>query len=244
MSTVFSQMRRVAGASGAVLLAMAGLSACGGADDIGTEPVTVAVTFDHIPPAWTLGYSDYTDGTEPSNVTLSLTDTLPAPIQQRAVAISGTNHSDDMYAYIKRPVTGLAPSSVYQAEVSVTLAASVPQGCLGVGGAPGESVYVKTTVSGSEPQTVRQDDGEWVLSIDKGNQAQSGTEGQMLGHIANSATDCQYGTTERKTLRTTTPITVTTDAQGRVWWGLGQDSGYEAGSTLVLLNATLTLSPR
>jgi hypothetical protein len=220
------------------------LSACGGADDISTEPIIVAVTFDHIPPAWTLGDSDYTDGTEPSNVTLSLTDTLPAPIQQRAVAISGTNRSDDMYAYIKRPVTGLAPSSVYQAEVSVTLAASVPQGCLGVGGSPGESVYVKTTVSGSEPQTVRQNSGEWALSIDKGNQANSGTEGQTLGHIANSATDCRYGTIERKTLRTTTPITVTTDAQGRVWWGLGQDSGYEAGSTLVLLNATLTLSPQ
>ena len=227
-----------------MLLALGALSGCGGGDDISTEPVTVAVTFDRIPPAWTLGYSDYTDDTAPSEVRVEVTEVLPTPIQRRAVAISGNNHSDDMYAYIKRPVTGLAPSSVYQAEVSVTLVASVPQGCMGVGGAPGESVFVKTTVSGGEPTTVRQSDGEWVLSIDKGNQANSGTEGQALGNIASSATDCQYGTTERKTLRTTTPITVTTDAQGRVWWGLGQDSGYESGSTLVLLNATLTLSPR
>lgn len=228
------------------LLLCLSLGGCGGGDpaEDDTGSTTLSLRFDHLDPEWQLGFSDYTDGTEPADVSLRLTEVLPAPVGQRAVALAGVNRSDDAYVYIKRPVTGLRPLSSYQAHVSVTLAASVPQGCMGVGGAPGEAVFVKTTVSRSEPQTLRQADGEWVLSVDKGNQAESGREGRTLGHIANSALDCHYGSTERKTLMTPTPISVSTDLLGRLWWGLGMDSGYESGSSLVLLEASLTLTRR
>ncbi len=222
------------------------LSACGGqheADNTSATPVTLNVDFSQDSSAWALGYSDHSDNTAPANVHMQLSEPLGPPFNQRALQISGTNRSDDMFVFIRRRVDQLAPSTLYLAKVSLELVAGIPQGCMGVGGAPGEAVYVKTAVSEIQPHSVRQADGNWVMNIDKGNQASSGLQGQTLGNITNSDTDCQWGRSERKTLSTSKAITVHTNTQGQLWWLLGQDSGYEAGSSLVLLRATLQLDP-
>ena len=40
--------------------------------------------------------------------------------------MSGSNHSDDLFMYIKRQVTGLKPSAQYVLDVSVTIDTNAP----------------------------------------------------------------------------------------------------------------------
>src|SRR5690606_13448341 len=69
----------------------------------------------------------------------------------RAYFLSGRNTSDDLFMFLKKPVSGLAPESSYRADFFVEFASAAPSNCAGVGGAPGESVWLKAGVSAVEP---------------------------------------------------------------------------------------------
>ena len=48
-------------------------------------------------------------------------------------------------------VDGLTPGARYAATVRTEIATDTPRGCFGVGGSPGESVWIKAGVSVEEP---------------------------------------------------------------------------------------------
>ncbi|HIA17499.1 MAG TPA: hypothetical protein EYN72_12090, partial [Dehalococcoidia bacterium] len=55
---------------------------------------------------------------------------------------------------------------------------------LGIGGSPGESVFVKAGASAVEP-TQSQDSSGWLRSnVDKGNQASDGSETVVIGNVS------------------------------------------------------------
>ena len=233
-----------ASAPSAMVLAMALLSAvaltgCGGGDD--AEPRRIDISFGAAGNDWTLGTSDYGVDTAPEMVALDLVD-LPAPYRGQGLRASGVNRSDDLWLYVKKRHAGLVPGRRYDARVSLTILAQVPQGCLGVGGAPGESVFVKGGVAGIEPASVRTGD-EFLMNIDKGNQSTGGSVGVLLGDLTNSGTDCRTVPAEAKTMAGPAPIRVSADADGAVWVFFGIDSGYESGSALTLMSATVELEP-
>ena len=73
----------------------------------------------------------------------------------------------------------------YLARFNVEIATNVPSGCIGVGGAPGESVWVKAGATTVEPVAIDQG-GQLRMNIDKGNQSNGGANAVVLGNVANS----------------------------------------------------------
>ena len=126
---------------------------------------------------------------------------LPPPLApEPALFISGVNRSDDLFMFFKGPVDGLSPGARYDVTVSVEIATDVPAGCVGVGGAPGESVWVKVGATAVEPVPVRH--GTYLrMNIDVGNQSAGGSEGVVLGNVANSRRCEQSRQWERKVVR-------------------------------------------
>jgi hypothetical protein len=96
---------------------------------------------------------------------------LPAPLEgYQGLRLTGHNSSDDLAMLVKAPVRGLRPDSVYWVELDADIGTNVPTGCAGVGGSPGESVYVKLGAAGFEPLAATDPDDGWLrLNIDFGN---------------------------------------------------------------------------
>ena len=170
--------------------------------------------------------------------------TLPPPLEPRsALFISGVNRSDDLFMFFKGPIDGLARGVRYNVTVSLETATNVPADCFGVGGAPGESVWIKAGATAAEPLSVR--DGSYLrMNIDIGNQSNGGTQAVVLGNIANSRSCEQPRQWDLKSFRsrsTTAPVSVAAD--GRAWLLFGVDSGFEALTEVYFTEAAVTLTP-
>ena len=145
--------------------------------------------------------------------------------------------------YFKGPIGGLRPGVQYRVTVGVEIATDTPAGCLGVGGAPGESVWIKAGVTAVEPLAVA--DGSYLrMNIDVGNQSRGGSQAVVLGDIANSRS-CEHSRRwVRKSYQdqtTPTPISVAPD--GRAWLLIGADSGFESRTSIYFTRASVTLTP-
>ena len=122
------------------------------------------------------------------------------------------------------------------------LATNVPVGLVGIGGSPGESVYVKAGASTVEP--VAEEDGNryFRMNIDKGNQSNGGESMVVLGNVAHpDVVNKEY---RIKTLdNVPLPLTVTTDSGGGVWLIVGTDSGFEGLSRFYYARISYILTP-
>ncbi len=167
---------------------------------------------------------------------------LPDGLEGSAIYVQGHNRSDDLFMFLKRQVDGLRPNTAYAVSVSVDLATNVPSGLVGIGGSPGESVFVKGGASTFEP--VAEEDGNQYLrmNIDKGNQARGGESMVVLGDVDHpEVEDREY---RIKSLdNTASPLTVATDSEGRAWLIVGTDSGFEGLSRLYYAGIFYTLTP-
>ena len=106
-------------------------------------------------------------------------------------------------------LSGLTAQSLYRVSMEVEFLTNTPSFCGGIGGAPGESVFVKLATSQVEPMN-NLEDGYYRPNIDIGFQSQSGTEGVVVGDVANGI-DCNNdfdGTFVKKTLSTEQSIDV------------------------------------
>ena len=117
------------------------------------------------------GFADYPVGQDDFYELVSDYRTLEAPLStdENALYISGNNHSDDLWMYYKGRVAGLDANRRYSVRFEVEIATRVPNGCFGVGGAPGEGVTVKAGASDVEPESVVEG-FDWRMNVDKGNQ--------------------------------------------------------------------------
>ena len=89
-------------------------------------------------------------------------------------------------------------------------------GCFGVGGAPGESVWIKAGATAIEPLAIR-DSSYLRMNIDIGNQSGGGAHAVVLGDIANSRSCEQARQWERKAFEgrpTPTPISIPPSGRG------------------------------
>lgn len=164
--------------------------------------------------------------------------TLPAPLDtsKYALKISGNNHSDDLFMFIKRKITGLIPNTTYQLQVGVEFGSNAPTNAFGVGGPPGEGVRMKAGASIVEPLKV-DSSGFYLMNIDKGNQSNPGVDMDTIGHVGVSDTTTVFTLINRS--NATHLFVITTDANGEVWVSIGTDSGFEATTTLYYNHITL-----
>jgi len=210
--------------------------------------------------SFTADFTDYSLGQEVGDQGIRFVSEfrrLPPPLDNRfGLLVGGTNRSDDLFMYIYRPVTGLVPGQRYLVRVDITFATNVPRDCVGVGGSPGESVYIHAGATAAVPTKVVQ--GTSVRSsIAKANQSQSGRETITIGNFAGGGGTCTAGQYAVKTLSTaareaTTPplpappadaLLITADAQGRLWIVIGTDSGFEDRTEIFFLEGAATFTP-
>ena len=196
-------------------------------------------SFGALDPAWVLAASDFSPDTAPPDVSLAVR-ALPAPLTGAGTVIGATNRSDDVFVYVRRRLAGLPPGAALEAHFELTIAATVPQGCIGVGGAPGESVFVKAGAATAEPVPVAVG-GEILLSVDKGNQSNGGPAAAVLGNLTGAGIDCEPAPAVLKTMRTSEPIRLTVGPDGNAWAFVGYDSGFESYSELMLVRLVVEL---
>jgi hypothetical protein len=191
---------------------------------------------------WIGDTADYSIETGPHDAAVEIR-TLPAPFAGIGLYMGGTNRSDDLFVYAKTAVEGLVASEVYRVDIAVEFLTDAPRNCVGVGGAPGESVWIIAGAAAVEPITLY-DGSEYRLNIDRGNQAIGGRDAVVLGDIASPDDDCSVSAYATKHLGTSmpSPLTVRADRDGRIWLLVGLDSGYEARSEIFLRTVTATFT--
>lgn len=232
-----------------MFLIAAGFSLAACDDHTGPDDGSVRLAFDLNTGAqeWEAGFADYPVDGEEDHELESDHKALPAPLDpaRKGIYISGNNHSDDLLMFLSRRVEDLEPGMRYRVLIEVQLATNAPQGCAGVGGAPGESVYVKAGASSAEPELVVGENDHYELDVDLGEQAADGTAGIVLGNIANSNTDCLDPVYEMKTLASGNKVlTADADEEGNLWLIVGTDSGHESTTSLWYARIDVRLVPQ
>lgn len=193
---------------------------------------------------WEGGFADYPEDSTGYHLNAGL-DTLPYEINtdstKKGIRISGINQSDDLFMFIKRKIPGLQKNATYEVLFNIRLASNAPTGAAGVGGAPGESVYLKVGASSIEPES-QLTDGFNIMNIDKGNQSGGGENMIVVGHIGVAATTTKYAVITRFN-SSGSGVRATANDAGELWVIVGTDSGFEGETTLyytqvdVFLNA-------
>jgi hypothetical protein len=135
--------------------------------------------------------------------------------------------------FLRKKVTGLKPNTSYKVSFTATIASNAPNGVFGVGGAPGESVYVKVGAWLARPTA---DPLSRQLNIDKGNQAVDGNDAVTIGHIGVN-TPANAPLYVKKTLTNAAkPFSFHTNSAGEAWLFFATDSGYEGHTKIYVIN--------
>lgn len=194
---------------------------------------SVSYLFKDSASGWTGDFADYPVDTTGYHLHAGL-DTLPYNINtdstKKAIRLSGFNSSDDLFMFVKRKVSGLRKNTTYQLLFNVRLASNAKTNATGVGGAPGESVYLKVGGSTDEP-VVENIGGYYMLNIDKGAQGSGGENMIVIGNIGVTDNTTTYTIITRFN-NATTNLQVTTNDAGELWLIVGTDSGFEGETTL------------
>ena len=225
-------------AAGVLAASLAFTSGCSDTGSLGFD-----YDFAGGPSGWVEGFADYPAGQDAFFMLEADYRALPPPLDtsRSALYIAGTNRSDDLWMYYKAEVA-LPADTTYRVRFDVEIATNAPNGCQGVGGAPGDGVTVKAGVSLIEPDREMDAAGWWRMNVDKGNQTQGGEDAVVIGDLANSRS-CEQGPEwERKRLGGPSMM-FTSDSTGRAWLFVGTDSGFESRSAVYYTRFTALFEP-
>lgn len=218
-----------------ILAALAIVVAVASCRDAVVEPPRVEFfewDFQEDAQGWAGEFADYPSGEEEFYELWFSWEPLPHPLDstQNALMITGSNRSDDLFMYVTRRVTGLLPETVYNISFTVEFASNVADNMVGIGGSPGESVYVKAGATTGEPGRILDDMNYYRMDIDKGNQSQGGANMLVVGDFSNDTDQEVY------TLKTVTNdnqgFSVLSSDSGEIWIIIGTDSGFEGTTTI------------
>lgn len=192
--------------------------------------LTVSYLFNESDQGWTGDFADYPEGDSITYGLLFKHDTIQDLSTTKGLRLSGTNESDDLFMFIKKKISGLRANTQYEVLFNVKFASNAPTDALGIGGAPGEGVYVKVGATVEEPKKIL-DAGMYRMNIDKGNQDEEGSDMINIGHVGVNATTTKFTVITRSN-NSSNRFVMTTDATGEAWLIVGSDSGFEGTTTL------------
>lgn len=227
-----------------VLLGVFGCSVSG--NDDGILVFSYSFDFSKGHNNWQVDFSDFPAGADDSifyELKFAYTD-RPANLgaNQKSMMLSGNNHSDDLFMFMKKKITDLTPNTDYTIVFDVELASNAPKGAVGVGGAPGESVYLKAGATGAEPKKMIEGN-QYTLNIDKGNQAAHGESTVLLGNIAVDFDTKDYTLISRNNASmNNSPFIVKSNSRGEMWLIIGTDSGFEGTTTVYYTKVNVVFS--
>lgn len=193
---------------------------------------------------WVGDFADYPVGEETFYELEWGWENLPTPYASftKGLFLSGNNHSDDLFMFVRHRIEGLQPNTLYALTFSTQIESNVPPSQLGVGGSPGESVYVKVGAARAKPEKINQANF-YLLNVDKGDQSQGGENALVIGNLANPAVDPAHPTYQPKELSNGSPLLIKSDQNGRLWVFLGTDSAYEGTSKFYISEIKVTAIP-
>jgi hypothetical protein len=215
-----------------------------------SAPTRISFDFRNGAQGWLAGFADYPPAYNQNDLYQLRAEMRSLPpelgVAGTGFYIQGSNHSDDLFMFLKRrlgPADGITPGQKYQLRFTIHFASNAQSMCPGVGGAPGESVYLKAGGSAIEPLAVGGSFG-LLMNVDKGNQSVGGPAASVTGNIANGL-PCQpasrpYVTIVRDHLHT---FEVTASESGELWLLVGTDSGFEALTALYYQRIDVQLVP-
>ena len=242
--------------SALALSGMLALTACGGGTEVVVGPATpvapvvppkpvastITVDFNAGIDGWSADVADFTEETRPVDVAAVWQD-LPAPLTGKGYYLISTNKSDDVMTFVKRQVGGFVPGAKYAVTFAMRYATDAGSGCMGVGGSRGDSMWMVVAASADEPKTVKQADGEYRLNLERGNQAESGRQGKVIGLQGGEGLGCSGGKWAAQERKSDEAIALQADKDGKFWIVLGTDSGFESTNALYLQGATVDVKP-
>lgn len=210
--------------------------------------VIVADDFRNGALGWTAAFADYAPVTAPVMELDSGMRPLPPELGVAGTGfwITGHNRSDDLFMFLSKKLSaadGILPSQRYRVRFSITAASSAGSGCVGIGGSPGDSVYLKAGATPSAPRVELSSD-LYLVNFDKGQQSQSGTEMSVAGTIGNGSSNCSESAPFISLgWQHTHPEVVTSNEFGELWLVVGTDSAFEGKTTLYYQAIEATLTP-
>src|SRR6266498_2760930 len=224
----------------------------------GVSPVTKSFDFRNGSLGWEAGFSDYPPATDKDGFYELKAEIRSLPpelgVSGTGFYIQGNNHSDDLFMFLKRRLNsadGIVAGQTYQITFTLVFASSVPSGCAEVGGAPGESVFLKAGASPAEPLALLGPPSSdprvspnLGMNVDKSNQSQGGIAASVTGSIANGQ-PCDLGLRPFVSLQRTHQHTslVNASSRGELWRLVGTDSGFEALTALYYQRIDVSLVP-
>ncbi len=211
------------------------------------DGIEFTYTFDDDEEEWIAGFADLPVERDDDIYELdSEWRKMPDDLAGYGMYMQGHNRSDDLFMFLKREIDGMEPGAAYQATFRLVLASNVPEGLSGIGGSPGESVYVKVGATTIEP-LIKEDASGWLrMNIDKGNQATEGEDMINIGDMANpNLTPTSAGSYElMEQTSGGRDFEVTADENGVIWFIVGTDSGFEGLTTLYYDTITVVLEQK
>lgn len=215
-----------------------------------SEKITLHYDFRQGASGWRAGFADYTRGQEK-------TFELEAKIQPmsrelapgNAFYLQGHNRSDDLFMFLSRRLTraeGIRPNQQYRLQYSLELASDAQSDCAGIGGKPGESVYLKVGGASVEPKAVPTTDNPAFvrMNVGIGEQSQGGPAATVIGNIANGI-PCSEGPARFRSFHRegTHTVPVRANAKGELYLLIGTDSGFEGRTRLFYRRIQVILTP-
>lgn len=215
-------------------------------DESGILVFSYSFDFSQSQNEWQVDFTDFPAGVDDSlfyELQFAYTD-RPSNLgaNLKSMMLSGNNHSDDLFMFMKKKITDLTPNTDYTIVFDVELASNAPKGSIGIGGAPGESVFLKAGAIGIEPKKVI-DDNQFALNVDKGNQSSQGENAVILGDIAVDFGTKEYALITRNNASGySTPFVAKSNSKGEIWLMVGTDSGFEGTTTVYYTKVNVVFS--
>jgi hypothetical protein len=198
---------------------------------------------------WEAGFAEYSPDMEGMMLEAEI---RPLPSE---LGINGTgyylqwmNHSDDLFMFLKRRLgtdDGIVPGQEYRVMFTIVFASNAPSGAMGIGGPPGESVFLKAGASMVEPDVyLDSDTGYYFVNVDKGSgNSGNGIAASVIGDIANGLSaeeNPPYVSLKRQHEH---QYTVNASQDGELWLLVGTDSGFEGITGIYYQTIAVTLQP-
>ncbi len=215
------------------------------------QSITLKFDFQQGLLGWSAGFADYAFNQADLRLESGLRN-LPGEVGDgTGFYIQGNNRSDDLFMFLKRKLTntdGIVALQAYQVNFKLAFASNAPTDCVGIGGAPGESVFLKAGATSIEPVPFLDSDNQLRMNVDKGNQSTGGPAASVVGNIANgipcdrvpNLEDAPYVSLVKSHRH---EFTVTASENAELWLLVGTDSGFEGLTALYYQQIDVELAP-